>query len=143
MVALKKAPPDELRISSKHYKSMLKDVKERAPHEACGLVAGVDHKTMEVYPITNILSSSTRFRMDPEEQLRAFNAIDDHGWELLAIYHSHPYGPPHPSKTDLEEAAYPNTLYLIWSWDNSWICRGYIIMEKRIEEVAIFVEEDH
>jgi proteasome lid subunit RPN8/RPN11 len=53
--------------------------------------------------------------MDPEDQLKAFYWLEEHGLDLLAIFHSHPSGPSHPSATDLAEFAYPGVLYLIWS----------------------------
>jgi proteasome lid subunit RPN8/RPN11 len=69
---------------------MSADVESRAPQEACGLLAGKGDITLEVIPITNELHSTVRFRMDPIEQLRAFQLIDDQGLELVGIYHSHP-----------------------------------------------------
>ena len=70
---------------------------------------------MIALPITNELHSPVRFRMDPAEQLQAFLQFESQGLDLLAIYHSHPNGPPHPSPTDIAEFTYPGVLYLILS----------------------------
>ena len=40
-------------------------------------------------------------------------AIEDAGWELGAIYHSHTRSPPVPSQTDINLAFYPDALYVI------------------------------
>jgi proteasome lid subunit RPN8/RPN11 len=84
--------------------------------------------------------SPARFRMDPKEQLQAFNHMDEQGWELLAIYHSHPSGPPTPSATDIAEAAYPGVIHLIWStFEEDWICKGFVIETSRVYEVPVYV----
>ena len=94
---------------------MLDEVKKLAGEEACGLVAGIDQTSQAVYPVPNILHSLVRYRMDPERQLAVFNQIDENGWQLLAIYHSHPSGPAEPSALDRELAHYPDLAYLVVS----------------------------
>ena len=59
--------------------------------------------------------------MDPMEQYRLQEAIDEAGHDLGAIYHSHTRSDPVPSETDINLArlgdsdapAFPGTLYLI------------------------------
>ena len=70
----------------------------------------------QVFRGTNTRASPTRFDMHPQEIVTALRAIDASGWELGAIAHSHPAGPPVPSPTDLAEAAYPDALMLIASF---------------------------
>ena len=121
---------------------MLADVNERAMEEACGLVGGKDQTSTAVFPVINILHSPTRYRMDPEEQLRVFNQLDENQWELLAIYHSHPNGPPGPSPIDVAEAMYPGVIYLIWFRQSSqWECRGYLIENGVVDQVQIVVSD--
>jgi proteasome lid subunit RPN8/RPN11 len=127
-------------IKQQHYKSMLEDVSNRVPNEACGLVAGLNGCSERVYIMKNILNSPFRFRMEPEEQLRAFYEIENLDLELLAIYHSHPRGPAKPSETDIVEYSYPGTKYLIWSRKgHEWICRGYTIADQRVVEVPLMI----
>ena len=131
-----------LNIILKHWSRMLADVTERAPYEACGLVAGNNNESTAVFEIPNVLNSPVRFRMSPEEQLRAFNLIDQNGWEISAIYHSHPEGPETPSKSDIAEFAYPGVIYLIWSRiDGEWRCRGFHIAEGGYEEIDLCIHE--
>lgn len=87
------------------------------PQEGCGLLAG-DGATGEVtavYPIENTLHSPTAYRMDPTQQVQAMLALEERGWQMLAIYHSHPQGPEHPSATDVALAMYPEALHIIVS----------------------------
>lgn len=119
------------------------EVSERAPEEACGLIAGRDNIAWEVIPVRNALHSPVRYRMDPQEQLNAFNRIEELGLEIIAIYHSHPSGPAHPSPSDIAEAFYPDAVYLIWfRSDKGWDCRGFSISEEEVEEVPIYIAAD-
>lgn len=129
-----------IQLKPDHWEKMRSDVNDRAPEEACGLVAGLDDSSTAVFPITNLLHSQVRYRMDPQEQLVAFQWIDDHDWTLLAIYHSHPQGPHGPSRSDVAETTYPGVIYLIWSrLREAWDCRGYLIQGGEVTEVLVLV----
>jgi len=124
-------------IDIKYWDAMLIHVKNNAPLEACGLLAGKNNSVEKVFLITNQAQSPVRFRMDPTEQLNALESIDSNGLELLAIFHSHPTGPETVSATDIEEAAYP-VVNIIWSTNNgSWQARGFRIEDGRATEVEL------
>lgn len=115
-------------ITSAHWAQMEADVSSRSLEEACGLVVGEGKQANMVIPVTNILHNPYRFLMDPKEELEAFQLIESKGWEVLAIYHSHPGGISMPSATDFSELTFPGVLYLIWFHDaNAWRCRGYLM----------------
>jgi proteasome lid subunit RPN8/RPN11 len=81
--------------------------------------------------------------MYPHQQLAAFKLIDLNGWELAAIYHSHPLGPDQPSPTDIAEAHYPDTITLIWSKQpGDWHCHAFRILEGHIDEIEIQLLDD-
>jgi desampylase len=119
-------------------------VDRAAPEEACGLLAGQvtpDSFVVEdVVPTTNLLHSQVRYRIDPVEQLQAFERMDAAGQVLVGIYHSHPGGPDYPSATDLAEAYYPDTVYLIWSGKSgAWECRAFSLQNNRAAHVELRV----
>jgi proteasome lid subunit RPN8/RPN11 len=130
-------------LFQKHWDQMHADVIDRAPLEACGLVAGREDRSHKVFPISNILHSPIRFKMDPQEQLNALLSIEADGWDLLAIYHSHPAGPAYPSPTDISEAAYPEAVNIIWyPHKGDWSCRGYSIQAGAVTEIPLEVIEE-
>jgi proteasome lid subunit RPN8/RPN11 len=102
-----------LRVPPALLEQIVAHLSAHLPEEACGLVAGAAGKAELVLPVENSLHSPVRFRMAPVDQFKAFEQFEAQGWELVAIYHSHPQGPPHPSPTDLAEFFYPGTLVLI------------------------------
>jgi proteasome lid subunit RPN8/RPN11 len=53
--------------------------------------------------------------MDPQELIAAFRNLRGTGERLIAIAHSHPDGPAELSKTDIEQAYYPEAAHLIIS----------------------------
>jgi proteasome lid subunit RPN8/RPN11 len=86
------------------WQEMLAHVFACLPEEACGLIGSAPGSTSTieaatVLPIENELHSPVRFRMAPDEQLKAFYWLEERSLELSAIFHSHPQGPVHPSAT--------------------------------------------
>lgn len=134
--------PTKIRIQKKHWQIMFDDVQKRSPYEACGLVAGQGNLSMSVFPTKNVLHSPVSFRMDPKEQIELFLHFEKKSWELLAIYHSHPEGPPTPSTTDIKEAAYPEAVSMIWNGKTGlWSCRAFIIRASRFWEIPLQIVE--
>jgi proteasome lid subunit RPN8/RPN11 len=136
-------PPTQLAIPRRLWETMRSQAAASAPEEACGLLAGASGRVSAFRPVTNILHSPTAFRMDPAEQLRAFDDFERMGLELLAIVHSHPAGPPHPSPTDLAQATYPEQAYLIWfGKGGEWACRAFRLDLPQPVEIPIEVTAD-
>lgn len=114
------APGAEFILSSAAFHEIRAHCLGCLPEEACGLLGGsfqtgAGVQAQVVLPVANTLHSPVRFRMDPEEQLKAFYWLDEHALDLVGIFHSHPSGPEHPSATDLTEFAYPGVFTLILS----------------------------
>jgi proteasome lid subunit RPN8/RPN11 len=136
--------PQTIYISQTDIQQMRRQVADRAPEEACGLLSGQiearTYRVAAVIPTTNELHSPVRYRIDPHEQIAAFNRIDAQGLELVGIYHSHPAGPMSPSPTDIAEAYYPEAVYLIWSAPaGEWQCTAFLIQDGQVTPVEIFV----
>ncbi len=119
---------------------MRAEVESRAPEEACGLLAGNQSLVRKIFLIENVLHSPARFRMDPMQQWQAFQQIEQNGWELIGIFHSHPQGPESPSENDLAEAYYPEAIHLIWSkMEGEWRCLGFRLLDKQIYQARVIL----
>lgn len=110
--------PTRLVIPNDLWQEITAHVQMCLPEEGCGLLGGTRSEdgggiVSAVLPVENALHSAVRYRMEPAAQLQAFYALEERGLEMLAIFHSHPQGPEHPSPTDLSEFAYPGVLSLI------------------------------
>ena len=127
-----------LRINIDHLQSIITHADQTAPNEACGLIAGLNNRSQAIYPITNILNSPTRFKMDPQEQIAAMIQITEKYLNLLAIYHSHPSGPAHPSPTDIREAHFPHTPNLVLSFNgSSWAYQAFLYQPKTFFPIPV------
>ena len=73
--------------------------------------------------------------------IRIMKEIDDKGWSLGAIYHSHTRSPAYPSQTDVNLAFYPEALYLIVSLADPAgpDLKAFRIVEGKIEEAELSV----
>lgn len=79
------------------------------------MLAGEGGRAVRAFRARNSEASPFMYVMEPREQLRIMDEIDDSGWDLLAIYHSHTRSAAYPSRTDVELAFFPEALYLIVS----------------------------
>ena len=126
------------------YDLILKHVRAEWPNEACGLLGGKSGQVRRVYPVENIYHSPREYHLDPVEQVRVMLEIEAAGWELSGIFHSHPSGLPFPSATDVAQAFYPDSVYLILAPDaqGEWHGRAFQIQSDHVEEVRLEVIEE-
>jgi proteasome lid subunit RPN8/RPN11 len=101
-----------LTLAAGILEEVLKHAKSAYPKEGCGLLVGRSQADRFI-PMINAASSATQYEMDPAELISALRDLRGTGEELIAIYHSHPHGPPEPSKTDIARAYYPEAAQLI------------------------------
>jgi proteasome lid subunit RPN8/RPN11 len=133
---------DRIRLDLQHWNLMLRHVQEWFPEEACGLLGGLDEEVIDVLPVTNVLHSPVRYRMDPQEQYNAMLKIEETGHKIIGIFHSHINGPEDLSVTDLTEASYPDSAYLVWSRLNqNWNCKAFMINKGVGLEIPIIIQE--
>ncbi|MBL8044937.1 MAG: M67 family metallopeptidase [Anaerolineales bacterium] len=130
-----------LQMTAAHWHVITAHLEAQLPNEACGLLGGRGGVVEHVYLVENSLHSPVRYQMEPLAQIQAMMAIDDAGLELTAIFHSHPRGPAIPSPTDVAEAYYPETLYVIVSPNerNQWHSRAFYIQNGQVSEVEMRV----
>jgi len=104
-----------LKLAKRYVDEMVAHALEDDPIECCGILAGHQGKVVRLYRMTNVAQSPYRYDMDGKEMLPILREIDDNGWELLAIYHSHTHSPAYPSATDVRLATWPEALYILVS----------------------------
>ena len=131
-------------LSKPDYELIREHVRAEWPNEACGLLAGEGGNVQRVYLVENKLHNPRAYEMDPVEQVRVLLEIEAAGWELSGIFHSHPSGPPFPSATDVAQAYYPDSVYLIFASDpqGEWQGRAFRIQSEHVEEVALQVVDE-
>jgi proteasome lid subunit RPN8/RPN11 len=87
--------------------------RETVPAECCGVLLGAPEVVMEARPARNLATDPNRFLIDPKDHIDARREARARGLDVVGFYHSHPRSAAVPSPTDLEEASYPDHLYLI------------------------------
>jgi proteasome lid subunit RPN8/RPN11 len=95
------------------------------PDEVCGILAGSNGRVERVFPVRNTADTvaaddgvfrdrqsgestgghkPVHYYMDPRDQLRVYNEIDDLEMDVVAYYHSHTHTEARPSPTDIRLA---------------------------------------
>ena len=85
-----------LNIDQQYAREMVAHALEDDPNECCGILAGQGGEILSLYRMANVEASPYRYRMDPKELLSVYREIDDRGWEIVAIYHSHTHSEAYP-----------------------------------------------
>ena len=137
-----------MKISRALYDEIVGHALEDAPNECCGMVASADGVATRVLRATNIHASPLRYEIEAGEMYRLLGEIEEAGWELGAIYHSHTRSAPYPSQTDVNIAVppelgtplWPGTVYVIVGVAGEEPdVRGFRIDGDGVAEVALSV----
>ncbi len=118
-------------LDAESLEQIIRRSKEALPAEACGLMLGKNGRVLEVRPTANAAGSASRYQLDPDEQFLIFKEVEERGWTVLGVYHSHPTSEAYPSETDLELAFFPEFYHLIVS-----------LMDERNPQVHLFRIDD-
>ena len=125
-------------LSQAQLDEMLAHLRSDRSQEMCGLLAGADSRVTRVLPVPNSLRSPYAYRMAGPEFVAAMRVCD---FEPLGIFHSHLSGPPTPSATDVAEATYPDSVYVIVSFHSEPpTVRAFRIAEGRVSDVELRIE---
>ncbi|MFQ3594423.1 MAG: M67 family metallopeptidase [Gemmataceae bacterium] len=93
-----------LKVPRAIYEQMLDHAFAENPLECCGLLAGFIEagrgEVKRLYRLVNELASPVEYRSSPRSMLDACRDFTAQGWEVLAVYHSHPTTAPLPSAKD-------------------------------------------
>jgi proteasome lid subunit RPN8/RPN11 len=122
---------------------MIQHARDDAPNEACGIIAGEGGRARKLYRAINAEASPYRYSVDAKDLLRIYRDADEHGWDFLAIYHSHTHTEAYPSPTDIRLAAWPDAYYVLVSLmdPNAPVVRAFRILDGNVTEEPIEVPD--
>ncbi|MFQ5861354.1 MAG: M67 family metallopeptidase [Dehalococcoidia bacterium] len=131
------------RIEKQYAEEMVRHALEDDPNECCGFLAAKDGSVVKLYRMTNVEHSPYRYNMDSRELYRVYREIEDNGWELLVIYHSHTHSQAYPSATDVRLATWPEAFYLVISLEDKEnpVVRAFRIVEGEVTEEPLEIVE--
>ena len=132
-----------LRLRRQAYLQMVGHCYDGLPLEACGLLGGqlAMGKAERCYPMRNEAQSSRIYRLDSREYLHVDRDAEDHGLEIIGVFHSHTHTDAYPSPTDVGQAPDPDWHYVLVSLrDIAPVVRSYHIVDGNIAEEQVVVE---
>jgi proteasome lid subunit RPN8/RPN11 len=130
----------EIAIPRKIVQNLLHHAQQTPEQEVCGLISSKNDIAYRSYPIQNTSANPGQFfDLDAQQQIQTMASMRANNEQLFAIYHSHPTAPAAPSTTDLEQANYPEALYIIISLNIKGVLelRGYQIADAQFIEVPL------
>jgi proteasome lid subunit RPN8/RPN11 len=129
-----------VRLTATLLQEIVDAARAALPNEAVGLLVGVAGPERFI-TMRNASASPYRYSIDPDEQLRVWTELEALGESIWAIAHSHVSAPAMPSRTDVELAYFPESLYLICSLANpdQPDIRAWSIRDGTVAEVPLMV----
>ncbi|HUQ49521.1 MAG TPA: M67 family metallopeptidase [Terriglobales bacterium] len=136
-----------LQITNSQMATIRSHAQESYPQECCGILIG--EESGEVRRVVSVntcrndetVSSANRYKIHPKDLIAAQKLARQQGFDIIGFYHSHPDHPPRWSGTDLKEAHWMGSSYLIVSVSAkgtsdaaSYLLRGANEEEKHFEE---------
>jgi proteasome lid subunit RPN8/RPN11 len=111
------------------------------PNECCGVIAASGGVPVKVFAMANADASPVTYRLDGREQLKVFDDMEDKGWDLWAIYHSHTHSEAYPSETDVKLAFYPEARYILLSLADreNPVMRSFEIIDSQVMEEELTI----
>ena len=132
-----------MEISRPFAEAMILHAQGEFPNECCGVLASLEGRAVKHYPMVNTERSPYRYSMDGKELLAVYREIEDNGWTLGVIYHSHTHSLAYPSDTDVRLATWPEANYLLISLAdrNNPELRNYTIVDEQVEDAPLKIAE--
>lgn len=132
-----------MRIRQEVIDEVVAHAREDDPNECCGLVAERDGELTTAHRVRNVFASPLRFELDPIEQYRATEAIEEGGERMAGSYHSHTKSGAYPSQTDINQwDPWPELIHLICSIAaEEPVVRAFEIRDKQVHEIELQVED--
>jgi proteasome lid subunit RPN8/RPN11 len=137
---------NEVRISRDLAEEMVSHCEAGRPNEACGILGADDGRIVKVFKMTNASGSPVRYSLDPREQFAVYRKLDDEGWELGCVYHSHTHTEAYPSPTDVRLASEAVPYVIVSLAEQPADIRAFRITKQRwtdehgeVEEVPVTI----
>lgn len=118
---------DELRLSQELAVEMIEHCEAGRPNEACGILASSDGEVVRVFRMSNAAGSPVRYALDPKEQFAVYRKLDELGWDLGGVFHSHTHTEAYPSPTDVRLASEDVPYVIVSLADDEADIRAYRI----------------
>ncbi len=135
-------------LSRQLAEEMFEHCRRGRPNEACGILATSDGETAKVFRMLNASASPMRYSLDPKEQFAVYKELDERGWELGGVFHSHTRTAPYPSPTDVRLASEDVPYVIVSLAQNPPEIKAYRILKENwtdedgvIEEVEVTILE--
>jgi proteasome lid subunit RPN8/RPN11 len=141
-----------VRLAGEIRDGIIEHARAAVPNEACGIIVGDRPAAdggvaLRWVPLPNPLASPFRYAIDPGDLLRLTIETDDADEVFWAIVHSHVASPARPSPTDVREAHYPESLYLLVTLDPAEAdsagapgIRAWRIVDSAVHEVQVTID---
>lgn len=125
-----------LRLPRSYVDQMVAHARAGLPNEACGVIAGRDGAPAKIYLTANAEQSPYRYNIDPRELKVIYDEMDEQGWEMLVVFHSHVATEAYPSRTDVRLAVwFPEAHYVIISLaEDEPSIRSFRIVDGEVTE---------
>jgi proteasome lid subunit RPN8/RPN11 len=134
-----------LSISDKLLQEIMHHAEFHYPEEGAGLLLGQfrgDFRTaVQLLPLKNQVQASSRhnrYRIEPEDMIRAELKAEELGLDIIGVFHSHPNHPAVPSEFDRERAL-PWYSYVITQIDGTGALES---RSWRLSDDRQFLEEE-
>jgi proteasome lid subunit RPN8/RPN11 len=141
---------DQLTFPTALRQELLDLARAGDPDEVCGILGGRGLEVQRVFPVRNtaedVAAEQGVFRdrttgvatggrrpvhyyMDPRDQLRVYNELDELGLDVVGYYHSHTHTEARPSPTDIRLATDLSPLYVLVSLTHEPSLRAWRIVK--------------
>ncbi len=129
-----------LRLSEEHREAIYQHARDETPRECCGVIAGKGDGTLTTFHrLTNVAEGNRLYLIDDTELYLLTRELTERDEDPVVIYHSHPETPAYPSQTDVANAFYPDSYYVICSLErpDEPYLRAFTIVDGEIGEVEV------
>jgi proteasome lid subunit RPN8/RPN11 len=112
--------PPSIDLPARIVQEIIDQARAEDPNESCGIVIGTANAAdggtaLRYEPARNKAASPYLYDLHPDDLLRLTIATEDADEAFWAIVHSHTHTPARPSPTDIRQAVYPDSLYMLVS----------------------------